>query len=97
MCNRSCSFCPKSDPKIAPDTYQKMTMKLIDKLVSDLKNINYQGAFCLCGYGEPMLHKKYIDIINKLGLLGGVEIVTNGDLVNKKHCWKFITLKQQGY
>ena len=84
VCNRSCSFCPKSDPKIAPDTYQKMTMKLIDKLVSDLKNINYQGAFCLCGYGEPMLHKKYIDIINKLGLLGGVEIVTNGDLVNKK-------------
>ena len=24
-CNRTCSFCPKSDPKIAPDTYQKMT------------------------------------------------------------------------
>ena len=28
VCNRSCSFCPKSDPKIAPDTYQKMQMNL---------------------------------------------------------------------
>ena len=23
-CNRSCSFCPKSDPEIAPNTYLKM-------------------------------------------------------------------------
>ena len=45
-------------------------MKLIDKLVSDLKKINFEGAFCLCGYGEPMLHKNYMDISNKLGELG---------------------------
>ena len=31
-----------------------------------------------------MLHKKYIEIINKLGEIGGVEIITNGDLINKK-------------
>ena len=24
VCNRSCSFCPKADPKIAPNTHQKM-------------------------------------------------------------------------
>ena len=24
VCNRTCSFCPKSDPKVAPNTYQKM-------------------------------------------------------------------------
>jgi radical SAM protein with 4Fe4S-binding SPASM domain len=84
VCNRSCSFCPKSDNQIAPDTYQKMELNLIDKLVSDLKKINFEGAFCLCGYGEPMLHKKLIPIINKLGEIGGVEIVTNGDLINEK-------------
>lgn len=84
VCNRTCSFCPKSDENVAPDTYQKMTMKLIDKLIYDLKKINFEGAFCLCGYGEPMLHKSYIDISNKLGELGGVEIITNGDLVNEK-------------
>ena len=37
VCNRACSFCPKSDDTIAPNTHQKMTMGLIDKLVNDLK------------------------------------------------------------
>ena len=84
VCNRACSFCPKSDETIAPNTHQRMTITLIDKLVDDLKKINFQGAFCLCGYGEPMLHKQYIEITNKLGEIGGVEIITNGDLINKK-------------
>jgi radical SAM protein with 4Fe4S-binding SPASM domain len=84
VCNRTCSFCPKSDERIAPNTNQKMTMNLIKKLTSDLKKINFSGAFCLCGYGEPMLHKQLINIINELGSLGGVEIITNGDLINQK-------------
>jgi radical SAM protein with 4Fe4S-binding SPASM domain len=84
VCNRACSFCPKSDDSIAPNTHQRMTMALINKLVEDLKKVNFEGAFCLCGYGEPMLHKEYIKIINKLGEIGGVEIITNGDLINKK-------------
>ena len=83
VCNRSCSFCPKSDESIAPNTHQKMNDKLIDKLVSDLKAINFDGAFCLCGYGEPLLHKDLLNIVNKLGEIGGVEIITNGDPLNK--------------
>ena len=43
-CNRSCSFCPKADPKIAPNTYQKMPIQLIDKLFEDLKKINFEGT-----------------------------------------------------
>ena len=84
-CNRSCVFCPKSDENIAPNTYNKMQDNLIDKLYKDLKKINFKGAFCLCGYGEPLLDKNINYIINKLGNLGGVEIITNGDpLTNKK-------------
>ena len=93
VCNRACSFCPKSDESIAPNTHQRMTMTLIDKLVEDLKKINYEGAFCLCGYGEPMLHKEFYEIINKLGVVGGVEIITNGDLVNKKTLIKLFDSK----
>lgn len=84
VCNRACSFCPKSDDSVAPNTYQKMTTDLIDKLIKDLQKINFEGAFCLCGYGEPMLHKDFYDIVNKLGVIGGVEIITNGDMINKK-------------
>ncbi len=83
-CNRKCSFCPKSDDTIAPDTHQKMEDALISKLCSDLKEINFEGAFCLCGYGEPLLHKNHLSIINKLGDVGQVEIITNGDVLTEK-------------
>ena len=81
-CNRTCSFCPKSNEQIAPNTHQKMERVLIEKLCSDLKKINFNGAFCLCGYGEPLLHKDHIFIINELAKIGQVEIITNGDTLN---------------
>ena len=82
-CNRSCEFCPKVDESIAPNTYNLMEMSLIDKLCNDLKEINYNGAFCICGYGEPLLHKNYLSIVNKLAQVGQVEIITNGDTIKK--------------
>jgi len=84
VCNRSCSFCPKSDENVAPDTYQKMSKKLIDKMHDDLKKINYRGALTLCGYGEPLLHKEIEYICKKLSKVSSVEIVTNGDPLNYK-------------
>lgn len=79
VCNRTCVFCPKSDPNIAPNTYQKMNMKLINKLTKDLKTIGYKGSVVLCGYGEPMLHKDIYQICRKLAEAAFVEVVTNGD------------------
>ena len=84
VCNRSCSFCPKSDEKVAPDTYQKMSKKLIDKLHDDLKRIKFNGSLALCGYGEPLLHKDIEYIVDKLSRVADVEIVTNGDPLNYK-------------
>tara|TARA_B100000941_G_scaffold197482_1_gene143195 strand:+ start:140 stop:1429 length:1290 start_codon:yes stop_codon:yes gene_type:complete len=84
VCNRSCSFCPKSDPKVAPNTYQKMQMNLINKLTEELKEIKYKGSVVLCGYGEPMLHKDLNLICKKLSEASFVEVVTNGDTLNPK-------------
>ena len=84
VCNRSCSFCPKSDPSVAPNTYQKMSRTLIDKLSSELKKIKYRGAIALCGYGEPLLHKDILYITKKLSEVSSVEIVTNGDVLTSK-------------
>ena len=84
VCNRSCSFCPKSDSSIAPDTYQMMTRKLIEKLHNDLKAINYKGAIALAGYGEPLLHKDINYIVEKLSNVAPVEIITNGDTLSSK-------------
>ena len=84
VCNRTCSFCPKSDPKIAPDTYQKMEKPIIKKLCRDLKRIKYKGSVVLCGYGEPMLHKDVFNICDQLSKVSFVEVVTNGDTLNAK-------------
>jgi len=84
VCNRSCAFCPKSDSTIAPDTYQKMSRNLIDKLSKDLKKIGYRGSIALCGYGEPLLHKDIEYITKKLSTVANVEVVTNGDPLNSK-------------
>lgn len=83
VCNRKCVFCPKSDPSVAPDTYQKMNMGLIEKLTKELKEINYKGSVVLCGYGEPLLHKEIYNISKKLAEAAFVEIVTNGDPLTK--------------
>ena len=84
VCNRSCHFCPKSDDTIAPNTHQKMERILIDKLYNNLKDIDYHGAFTLCGYGEPLLYKDLEYLASTLTKLGSVEIVTNGDPLNAK-------------
>ena len=84
VCNRTCEFCPKSDPKVAPDTYQKMNMVLINKLSNDLKKINYKGSVTLCGYGEPMLHKDIYQICRRLAEVSFVEVVTNGDTLKSQ-------------
>ena len=93
VCNRSCVFCPKSDSSIAPDTYQKMSRALIDKLYLDLKKIKYNGSIALCGYGEPLLHKDIEYITMKLSKLCNVEIVTNGDVLTPKLLKKLFMAK----
>lgn len=84
VCNRSCVFCPKSNESIAPNTFQQMSRKIIEKISSDLKAINFNGSITLCGYGEPLLHKDINFIVAELAKSGSVEIVTNGDTISKK-------------
>ena len=84
VCNRKCSFCPKSDEKVAPDTYQKMNRKLIDEIHDQLLEFKFKGIISLCGYGEPLLHKDISYIVKKLSNVSNVEIITNGDVLSSK-------------
>jgi len=84
VCNRKCSFCPKSDPNVAPDTYQKMSRKIIDSIHDQLQEIKFQGTVSLAGYGEPLLHKDISYITEKLSNISSVEIITNGDVLSSK-------------
>ncbi len=84
VCNRKCVFCPKSDPKVAPDTFQKMSRSIIDKIHDQLLEIHFKGTISLCGYGEPLLHKDIGYIVQKLSKVSKVEIITNGDALSSK-------------
>ncbi len=84
VCNRKCSFCPKADDQVAPDTFQKMTRKIIDEIHDQLLEIHFKGTISLCGYGEPLLHKDIYYIVKKLSNVSKVEIITNGDVLSSK-------------
>jgi radical SAM protein with 4Fe4S-binding SPASM domain len=85
VCNRKCTFCPKSNEDIAPDTYQLMSKTIIDKIHDQLAEIEFEGTISLCGYGEPLLHKDINYIVKKLSNVSTVEIITNGDVLNSKN------------
>jgi hypothetical protein len=65
-----------------------MSRSLIDKLSDELIKINFRGAFAVCGYGEPLLHKDIIYITEKLANIYDIKnpdcyIITNPDLICK--------------
>ena len=84
VCNRKCIFCPKSNEDVAPDTFQKMSKVIIDKIHGQLLEMKFSGTISLCGYGEPLLHKEINYITKKLSEVSKVEIVTNGDVLTSK-------------
>jgi cyclic pyranopterin phosphate synthase len=59
-CNRRCHFCPVSKAPLQPKV---MPMKIIEKLVNELKELNYEGWFSPHLYGEPLLDNRLSDIL----------------------------------
>lgn len=86
ICNRghghpnACTFCPRNDPAFYPNQNLYMSMRTASVLAGQLLAIGYQGSVVLCGYGEPLLHPKVVEIA-KVFELNRVELVTNGDFL----------------
>jgi radical SAM protein with 4Fe4S-binding SPASM domain len=90
ICNRKCSFCPRSDPDF------KEINKFIDynlylKFIDELSDHKYSGTIIFSGYVEPLLHKRiYSDISYARMKLPNVnlELITNGDPLNDERTIK---------
>lgn len=83
-CNRTCSFCPRSD-KNFPDVKEFIRPDLLLKLVRELSSLNYGGIFLFSGFVEPMLDKQifnHIKLVRSHLPLAKIEMVTNGDALN---------------
>ena len=83
LCNRSCSFCPRSDKKIYPNQDLHISVNTIENLCNGLKEINFNNRIGFIGFGEPLLCNTLIPCIKKvkeiLPDIKWLDINTNGD------------------
>jgi radical SAM protein with 4Fe4S-binding SPASM domain len=89
-CNRACSFCPRSAEDYK-DIKEFVSTELVEKLAKELAIFNYQGLFLFSGFVEPLLDKNIynlIKIVRKYLGKARIEMVTNGDALNKERAKK---------
>ena len=90
MCNRKCSFCPRSDPKY-DHVNEFISNKLHSKLCNELKELEFSGTIRYSGFVEPLLDKNIYNLLNyakKTNPNANLEMVTNGDVLNEKRLLK---------
>ena len=78
LCNRGCEFCPRVDSAFYPNQNLHISIKLVKKITDELRSLKYKGTVTLCGFGEPLLHPKIIEIIKCFQDIR-IELATNGD------------------
>lgn len=86
LCNRTCSFCPRHDPKVYPNQKLFMEISTIKNLVVELEENNWYGDVHITGFGEPHTHPDLKKIVMELKRYKKlyVEVTTNGDLIVDK-------------
>jgi radical SAM protein with 4Fe4S-binding SPASM domain len=90
MCNRKCSFCPRSDPDY-PDINEFISKDLHTKIFKELADLKFKGMIIYSGYVEPLLDKKIYDSIaeaRKFLPEAQIELITNGDVLNTERSKK---------
>ena len=89
-CNRSCSFCPRSDPEY-PDIKKFISNFLHNKLISELSDLNFAGTLRYSGFVEPLLDKNIFNLVKNARMKlpkSNIEMVTNGDVLNDERLIK---------
>lgn len=85
LCNRRCTFCPRFNSELYPNTDNRITHETIHSLCKSLRDINYTNVLEICGFGEPLLHNDLIGIVRTINSydlnLNKFNIITNGDLL----------------
>ena len=87
LCNRTCVFCPRVDPKIYPNRNLSMTIETSQKVASDLAGLDYRGRISFSGYGESLLNKEFPEHVRAFRSAlpeSTIETNTNGDKLTVK-------------
>lgn len=85
-CSRSCAFCPRVDAKKFPNLNEEFSLKLFEKIIHELKELDYEGRIGWSGYSEPLMHSdinNLIKITKKNLPKCTLDIVSNGDFLDQ--------------
>jgi len=86
-CNRRCFFCPRVDPEKYPNIAKSLDIKVFEKIILELKKVNFNGRISFSGFGEPLLTKnlyQYVEIVKKHLNDVYIEVTSNGDVLLSK-------------
>ena len=85
LCNRTCVFCPRHDPKVYPNQNLHMDLELASEISTQLLEVGFEGIVNISGTGEATLTKHLPLIVKEFGDKKiHIEIVTNGDKLTPK-------------
>lgn len=90
LCNRKCSFCPRSDPNYN-HVNEFINKQMHTNLCKELNYYGYKGIVRYSGFVEPLLDKNIYNLISEAKSINEacrVELVTNGDVLNKSRLKK---------
>ena len=81
LCNRTCSFCPRSDPEVYSNQKLFMSTTTGLELGQQLADAEYDGEIHVTGFGEPMTHPNICELLVSIAQnwSNHIEITTNGD------------------
>lgn len=85
LCNRTCVFCPRHDPKIYPNRNLRMTKQGAEVISKKLGEIGYRGTIAISGFGENLLNPEIVEIVKAFrthNQSSYIECNTNGDPLN---------------
>ena len=88
LCNRTCFFCPRHDPKVFPNRNLHMTPKGARTIAKELNRNGYKGKISFSGFGENFLNPEFHRIIFHFKLYlpnTTLECNTNGDRLTSEY------------
>jgi hypothetical protein len=88
QCNRRCTYCPNSTPEFAHRLTHNafFDMGMLDKMLSELKQIDYDKKIALVGLNEFFMHEenfKYAALIKATLPKSYLHVYSNGDYLDR--------------
>jgi radical SAM protein with 4Fe4S-binding SPASM domain len=90
LCNRTCVFCPRHDPKVYPNRNLHMSVEDAEMISKNIGS-DFKGKISLTGFSENFLNKNFHDIIKVMrkNLSNSIfECNTNGDFLTGEYAKK---------